>query len=583
MSPTDKARIDDQALWSLVDRGGAALDEHIARHPVDRERVAALRATLGVVGELAGTASQPVPARIASYRVEREIGRGGCGVVYEAWQENPPRRVALKLLRELDAGDPTLRVRFEREAHALGRLAHPRIAAIYEAGRTAAGLPFIAMELIHGPSMVEFARARQLGVRGRVELVRDVCDAVQHAHRHGVIHRDLKPSNVLVDAERGVVVVDFGLARLRDAASGVTEAGSMLGTLQYMSPEQARGEHELVDERSDVYALGALLHELVVGSPPHDLRGLSPSEAARVVAQARPVLARGAVSGLDRDLETIVLHALERDREQRYQSVEMLAADLAAWLANRPILARRPSIAHRLRKLAARNKLVAALTLALLVFCCLGGYTVAFQPRLLGVSGDWYAEVSPFDRLRWDGRTPIVEVDGRWYELVAIEGLHVEHVLGFCVQEAGEWWRKRFSEDLLQVLNLMGKWPLRRMDLRLRDLETGEVLERSVSFDRNRRQALMRDRNAWPLDFERDGKLELDGRLWQLVAIDDLRVEELALQSRGNVDSFDLYCDYAGRSPGDYLRLELRDPETENSVFRDVPRARPARPPAITK
>ncbi len=593
------SNVPDEDLWSLVDRGGAAIEAHLARHPDDRSRVAELRGAIGTAASAIGRASTPLPlpGRIGKYRIEREIGRGGGGVVYEAWQEDPPRRVARKVLRDADHADAAALARMRREAEALGRLSHPHVATIFEAGFTDDGHPFLAMELVHGPTLSAHVRDHALGVRARVQLFRDICEGVHHAHRQGVIHRDLKSSNVLVDDELGVKVVDFGLARFRDTAGvQVTQTGIVVGTLGYMSPEQALGEE--VDERADVYALGVVLYELLTDSLPFDLRGKNALDVVRIISEARPTPLRSRKADVDRDLETIVMKAMEKEPEQRYGSVAALAEDVGCWLGGRPILARRPSLGYRLRKLAGRNRLVTALLAVMILLGLFGGYMSVLKPRLIPLSGDWYATRTPFDGLAWVGESPEVLVNGTWYELVSIDGLKSEYIIGFCKQEVGRSWRKRFSEDLLQVLNLMGDWPIRGVDLEVRERDTGRiVMLPRVPLDHDKRQAIMRDRNAWPLEsstfmFQSPASrpigsdfVRYDGREFELVSIDGVSVEALPPEERRSFTfSYDSYCRIAGRSPGPTLRLEMRDVATGNiEVFEDVPRERRPRQPAAPR
>src|SRR5262249_3292543 len=202
---------------------------------------------------------------IGRYRVVRVLGEGGMGTVYEAEQDNPRRTVALKVVRAGLASDSLLK-RFDREAQILGRLHHPGIAQVYDAGVAAGGQPYFAMELIAGVPLDRCAREHALDARGRLDLVARVGDAVQHAHKRGVIHRDLKPGNILVDSSGQPRVLDFGVARAADlgltAGGGRTEAGQLIGTLRYMSPEQAAGDPTAIGPRGRVYALGVILYEL---------------------------------------------------------------------------------------------------------------------------------------------------------------------------------------------------------------------------------------------------------------------------------------------------------------------------------
>jgi tetratricopeptide (TPR) repeat protein/tRNA A-37 threonylcarbamoyl transferase component Bud32 len=319
----------------------------------------------------AGTRLPAAPAAprsgdvIAGYRLVRELGEGGMGIVYEAEQDSPKRRVALKLIRPGLASRRTLR-RFEHEAEVLGRLQHPGIAQIFAAGTFDSGhgsQPFFAMELVAGRSLLQHAVAAGLGVRARLALFVAVCEAVHHAHQKGILHRDLKPSNVLVDERGQPKVLDFGVARVLEA--GVergtldTLSGQMVGTLPYMSPEQVSGSADL-DLRSDVYTLGVVLYELLTGRLPYRPHGEAMHERARAILEQPPLPLAATDRGLGGDLETIVGTALEKDRERRYASAAALADDVRRYLADEPIAARPPSGLYVLGKLARRHKAAVA-------------------------------------------------------------------------------------------------------------------------------------------------------------------------------------------------------------------------------
>jgi WD40 repeat protein/predicted Ser/Thr protein kinase len=296
---------------------------------------------------------------IARYRVVRLLGEGGMGTVYEAEQDNPRRTVALKVVRP-GLTSAMLLKRFAREAEILGRLRHPGIAQVYDAGVAEGGQPYFVMELIAGVPLDRYAREHALDARGRLELVARVCDAVQHAHERGVIHRDLKPGNILVEPAGQPKVLDFGVARAADlgltAGGGRTEAGQMLGTLSYMSPEQASGDPSAIDPRGDVYALGVLLYELLAHRLPYSLDGLALPEAVRVIYDQEPSRLGSLDGRLRGDVETIVAKALEKDRARRYASAGELAADIRRFLSHEPIRARPPSALYQLRKFARRHK-----------------------------------------------------------------------------------------------------------------------------------------------------------------------------------------------------------------------------------
>jgi serine/threonine protein kinase/Flp pilus assembly protein TadD len=300
--------------------------------------------------------------RIGSYEILDLLAEGGMGVVYLAQQDHPPRRVALKLLHPGLATPGMLR-RFEHEAEVLGRLQHPGIAQILEAGTAETGYgpqPFFAMELIEGRRLTDYAEARRLSILQRLELLEKVCDAVQHAHQKGVIHRDLKPANILVDATGQPKVLDFGVARVIDAdlEAGTlhTEPGQLLGTIRYMSPEQVAGNPREVDTRSDVYALGLVGYELLAGRLPCNLDRKPLTEVVRAIAEEVPARLSSIHRVFRGDLETIFQKALEKEKDHRYSSVSAFSADLRHYLQDEPIAARSPSALYMLGKFARRNR-----------------------------------------------------------------------------------------------------------------------------------------------------------------------------------------------------------------------------------
>jgi serine/threonine protein kinase/Flp pilus assembly protein TadD len=360
-------------------------------------------------GRLAQTIDQPVAeqagTRIGPYKLLQEIGQGGMGVVYMAEQTEPvQRKVALKIIKPgMDSNQVV--ARFEAERQALAMMDHTNIAKVLDAGTTESGRPYFVMELVRGVPITRYCDERRLTPKERLELFVPVCQAVQHAHQKGIIHRDLKPSNVLVaeyDDKPVAKVIDFGVAKATGPKlterTMFTELGQIVGTLEYMSPEQAKLNALDIDTRSDIYALGVLLYELLTGTTPVQKKRLHQAafdEMLRIIREEEPpkpstrlstteelpsiAANRGLepkkLNGLVRgELDWIVMKALEKDRNRRYETANGLAHDIERYLNDEPVQACPPSAAYRFRKFARRNKaaLVTAAVVALAVLLAVG-------------------------------------------------------------------------------------------------------------------------------------------------------------------------------------------------------------------
>ena len=338
----------------------------------------------------AGPAWGDLPATIGGYELETPIGRGGMGVVYRARRVSPARTVALKIIRRALTSETTLR-RFRLEAEALARMQHPGIAALYEIGLDEGiDQPFFAMELVEGESITAHAESRNLSVNERLGLLARVCDAIDHAHTRGVIHRDLKPENVFVTADGQPKVLDLGIAKLldhdNDSVTSVTEAGQIVGTLGYMSPEQVSGDPHAIDPRCDVYALGVLGYELLAGRRPIETTGMGMYEAIHHIKNTPPEPLAAARPELDQDIVTIISKAIAKDAAGRYESAARLADDIRRFLADEPITARPPSTLYQLSKFAKRNRTLVGSVAAIFVVLVVSLAAVGLSLRATRVS-----------------------------------------------------------------------------------------------------------------------------------------------------------------------------------------------------
>ena len=375
--------------------------------------------------------------QIGPYKLLQQIGEGGMGSVWMAEQEKPVRRrVALKLIRA-DIGSKEAIARFEAERQALAMMDHQNIAKVLDAGTTENGSPFFVMELVKGIPITQFCDDNKLSINERLELFVPVCKAVQHAHQKGIIHRDLKPSNVLVtlyDGEPVPKVIDFGLAKALEHTTKLTdktmftEFGKVVGTLQYMSPEQAEMNALDVDTRTDIYSLGVMLYELLTGSTPLDKDTLgknallqvlqiirekepprpshrlsSSGDTATGISQQRKIAPAKLQQILRGELDWIVMKSLEKDRSRRYESASNFAEDITRYLHDEPVTARPTSTAYRLRKFASKNRSLvttAAVVASLLLIAVAVTSWFAYNANLAAQSEKLHKELANIEARR---------------------------------------------------------------------------------------------------------------------------------------------------------------------------------------
>ena len=293
------------------------------------------------------------------YEVVESLGHGGMGAIYKARQKQPQRVVVLKVMLNGRFASRKYRVRFEREAQAVARLKHPGIVSVYEYGEVN-GQPYFTMEYVEGANVKEYALRHDLDRRQICELMMKICKAVAYAHQRGVIHRDIKPTNILVDGEGNPRLLDFGLARLagdyEEEQPQMTEAGEVMGTPSYMSPEQTVGRADEIDVRSDVYSIGVLFYELLTDSLPYRTDRSRPLESLRVIREYVPKRPSAVNPKVDADLDAIVMKCLEKEKDLRYQSAVELSEDIGRYLRGQPVEARPSTTFYHFRKLLWRHR-----------------------------------------------------------------------------------------------------------------------------------------------------------------------------------------------------------------------------------
>ncbi len=544
-----------------------------------------------LAGSGATETAPPVPGQIGPYEILEELGEGGMGVVYRARQEQPFRReVALKLIRSGFAS-AHVRQRFDRERRALARMDHPNIARVLDLG-TDGGRPYFVMELVRGRPLLEYCDAAKLGLRPRLGLFLQVVSAVQHAHQKGILHRDLKPGNVLVSVDEGSTpackVIDFGIAKVIEISTDDEEGGDtlgasnanfettvhqVLGTPEYMSPEQAGGGSADIDTRSDVFQLGVLLHELLLGVRPLDetqlanldyldvlqhVRNQNPPRPSRrwermetsrreEAASRRSTTPTRLERSLRGDLDWILLRCLDRDRNQRYGSAAELGADLLRHLADEPVSAGPPSAGYRIRKFTRRHR--AAVTAAALTAGSL----------LIGIATTtWQAQKAQRERLRTEQTLDEV---GRFANDVLFDLYDEIRDIPGSTQA-----REQFAENLVDYLGELSlrahgetqlRGPLSVGFARLADVqshlgnldEAVDAAERSIQLAK---EDLSESPDSWSAAAELARRYESSGNLFASLG----RIEDALQRHRQAILFFEQAAELSGSS-GHGLASEL--------------------------
>ena len=469
---------------------------------------------------------------LGDYELLEEIGRGGQGVVFRARQKSLNRTVALKVISLGQWASKAHLKRFRREAEAAASLDHPGIVPIYEVGERD-GSCYFSMKFVEGGQLDEVARREPMPIRQAVELIAKVARTVHYAHEHGILHRDIKPGNILLDAKGEPHLTDFGLARLVESESSVTQTLDVLGTPSYMAPEQAVGNNAAVSSATDVYGLGAVLYQLLTGHPP--FAGGTTYETIKLLEDTEPRPPRLLNPKIDRDLSTICLKCLEKDPKRRYSSALALAEDLERWLKHEPILARHTGIFARGKKWVQRNPTSALLAASLIALAAAAGWIVwkselIRQPLTTGIA------VLPFENLSEQREDAAAFVDGVQDDILT----KLARIADLKVISRTSVMEYRGKRNLRQIGN----------DLRVSHVLEGSVRRIGTRFHMNAQLIDTRtDTHVWVEQYDRDlnDLFAIQSEIAQKIA-GQLRAkitpaEKLAIERKptGDLVAFELY------------------------------------------
>jgi TolB-like protein/Flp pilus assembly protein TadD len=468
---------------------------------------------------------------LGDYELLEEVGRGGQGVVFRARQKSLNRTVALKVISLGQWASKAHLKRFRLEAEAAARLEHPGIVPIHEVGERD-GSCYFSMKFVEGGQLDEVVRRTPMPIRRAVELIAKVARTVHYAHEHGILHRDIKPGNILLDAKGEPHLTDFGLARLVESESSVTQTLDVLGTPSYMAPEQAVGNNVAVSSTTDVYGLGAVLYQLLTGQPP--FAGGATYETIKLLLDTEPKQPRLLNPKIDRDLSTICLKCLEKDPKRRYSSALALAEDLERWLKHEPILARHTGIFTRGRKWVRRNPTSALLAASLITLTATAGWIVwksefIRQPLTTGIA------VLPFENLSEQREDAAGFVDGVQDDILT----KLARIADLKVISRTSVMEYRNKRNVRQIGN----------DLRVSHVLEGSVRRTGTRFHMNAQLIETRtDTHVWVEQYDRD--------LNDLFAIQSEIAQKIAGQLRAKISPAEKLA--IERKPtGDLLAFEL--------------------------